>query len=180
MQIVAHKASKQGKQDANRQSSATVKGNKKRKSAPVEKEEGSQPKAKTRSSKVIDKAKQICKAATVKISPSMFLKTKSLEDIEHDMLALLAKHSLSLESSPHDISRARDRYVMCSWLALLDLYLLQITLSMLSSEIRLCNHHCQLHLNHKTHVPSRRMHISMHPMGTLHLLQSLLYFNVSM
>lgn len=68
-----------------------------------------QPSAQPRTSKTIDKVKQICKAATIKIPPSMYVKTKSLSQVEEDMKALLEKHDLSLGSSSHEISKAANR-----------------------------------------------------------------------
>lgn len=113
MQIIAHKASKQNNKhlDGTRKSSetATHVRAKKRTAIPKDEENGSEPKAQPRTSVTIDKVKQICKAATIKIPPSAYVKTKSVQDVEQNLEGLLAKHGLSLDSSSHEINKARDR-----------------------------------------------------------------------
>lgn len=110
-QIIAHKAAKQEKKqpDGKKQVSKIAPAAKKRKKVSEDGEDRSQPKAQPRASPTIDKAKQICKAATIKVPPSVYVKTKTLQDIENNLSELLAKHDLSLDSSTHEISRARER-----------------------------------------------------------------------
>lgn len=108
IQIIANKATKQDRQqsEGKQKPSKTAPVAKKRKATHEDEEE---PKAQPRTSKTIDKVKQICKAATIKIPPSAYVKTKSVKDIEDNMRDLLAKYGLSLDSSPHDISKTCDR-----------------------------------------------------------------------
>ena len=120
-QIIAHQAAKHAKAASDtKQLSASAPAKKKRKAAAQEDEQDAdkegyeadqhpKPKSQPRSSNTIDKVKRICKAATVKIPPSMYVKSKSLAEVEADMEGLLRKHGLSLESSPHDISKAAAR-----------------------------------------------------------------------
>lgn len=108
VQIIANKATKQDRKqsEVKRKPSKTVPVAKKRKATSEDEEE---PKAQPRTSKTIDKVKQICKAATIKIPPSAYVKTKSVQDIEDNMIDLLAKYGLSLDSSSHEISKTCDR-----------------------------------------------------------------------
>ncbi|DBB04206.1 TPA: hypothetical protein ACH3X1_013240 [Trebouxia sp. C0004] len=116
MQIIAHQASKQAK-SVTKLDAASAPAKKKQKAAAqqeIEQQEdgedtASQAKAQPRTSKSIDKVKQICKAATIKIPPSMYLKSKSLAEVESDMETLLSKHGLSLDASSHEISKAAAR-----------------------------------------------------------------------
>lgn len=111
LQIIAHKA--KGDSGSTKQPSKSGPATKKRKAALEDEDEGEEPasksKAEPRTSKTIEKVKCICKAATIKIPPSMYVKSKSLTEVEADMQALLAKHELSLDSSTHDISKAAAR-----------------------------------------------------------------------
>ncbi|KAL3139488.1 hypothetical protein ABBQ38_003812 [Trebouxia sp. C0009 RCD-2024] len=109
--IIAHKASKQDNKhsDGTRKSSETAPRAKKRKAISKDDEDGSEPKAQPRTSVTIDKVKQICKAATIKIPPSAYVKTKSIQDVEQNLEDLLAKHGLCLDSSSHEINKTRDR-----------------------------------------------------------------------
>lgn len=111
VQIIAHKASKQDNKhsDGTRKSSETAPRAKKRKAISKDDEDGSEPKAQPRTSVTIDKVKQICKAATIKIPPSAYVKTKSIQDVEQNLEDLLAKHGLCLDSSSHEINKTRDR-----------------------------------------------------------------------
>ena len=118
MQIIAHQASKQAKTTSvTKLDAASAPPKKKQKAAAQqeseqqedEKDASPQAKAQPRTSKTIDKVKQICKAATIKIPPSMYVKSKSLAEVESDMEALLSKHGLSLDSSSHEISKAAAR-----------------------------------------------------------------------
>lgn len=111
VQIIASKAFKQHRKqsEGERKPPKTVPAAKKRKAIPEDEEECSEPKAQPRTSGTIDKVKQICKAATIKIPPSAYVKTKSVDDIENNMKDLLDKYGLSLDSSSNEISRVRDR-----------------------------------------------------------------------
>lgn len=115
MQIVAHQAFKQAKASSvTEMDAASAPAKKKQKAAAqqeIEQQEDTSPQAKAqpRTSKIIDKVKRICKAATIKIPPSMYVKSKSLAEVESDMKALLSKHGLSLDSSSHEISKAAAR-----------------------------------------------------------------------
>jgi hypothetical protein len=123
MQIIAHQASKQAKASSvTKLDAASAPAKKKQKAAAqqeieqqeIEQQEDGQDtspqaKAQPRTSKTIDKVKRICKAATIKIPPSMYVKSKSLTEVESDMEALLSKHGLSLDSSSHEISKAAAR-----------------------------------------------------------------------
>ena len=111
VQIIAHKASKHDnkRSDGTRNSSETAPRAKKRKAIPKDEEDGSEPKPQPRTSVTIDKVKQICKAATIKIPPSAYVKTKSVQDVEQNLRDLLAKHGLSLDSSAYEINKTRDR-----------------------------------------------------------------------
>lgn len=111
VQVIAHKASKHDSKQSNgtRKSSKSAPHAKKRKAIPEDKADSSEPKAQPRTSVTIDKVKQICKAATIKIPPSAYVKTKSVEDVERKLKDLLAKHDLSLDSSSYEIHKTRDR-----------------------------------------------------------------------
>lgn len=123
MQIIAHQASKQANASSvTKLDAASAPAKKKQKAAAqqeieqqeIEQQEDGQDtspqaKAQPRTSKTIDKVKRICKAATIKIPPSMYVKSKSLTEVESDMEALLSKHGLSLDSSSHEISKAAAR-----------------------------------------------------------------------
>jgi len=123
MQIIAHQASKQAKASSvTKLDAASAPAKKKQKAAAqqeieqqeIEQQEDGQDtspqaKAQPRTSKTIDKVKRICKAATIKIPPSMYVKSKSLTEVESDMEALLSKHGLCLDSSSHEISKAAAR-----------------------------------------------------------------------
>lgn len=111
VQIIANKASKQDRKqtEGKQKPLSTVPAAKKRKAISEDEEECSDPKAQPRTSKTIDKIKQICKAATIKIPPSAYVKTKSVDDIENNMRDLLDKYGLSLGSSSNEISKVRDR-----------------------------------------------------------------------
>ncbi len=125
MQIIAHQASKQANASSvTKLDAASAPAKKKQKAAAQQeieqqeieqqeieqqedgKDTSPQAKAQPRTSKTIDKVKRICKAATIKIPPSMYVKSKSLES---DMEALLSKHGLCLDSSSHEISKAAAR-----------------------------------------------------------------------
>lgn len=110
-QIIANKANKQDRKQSEGKGkpSKTVLIAKKRKATSEDEEDCREPKAQPRTSKTIDKVKQICKAATIKIPPSAYVKTKSVKDIEDNMIDLLAKYGLSLDSSSHEISKTCDR-----------------------------------------------------------------------
>ncbi len=128
MQIIAHQASKQANASSvTKLDAASAPAKKKQKAAAQQeieqqeieqqeieqqedgKDTSPQAKAQPRTSKTIDKVKRICKAATIKIPPSMYVKSKSLTEVESDMEALLSKHGLSLDSSSHEISKAAAR-----------------------------------------------------------------------
>jgi len=123
MQIIAHQASKQAKASSvTKLDAASAPAKKKQKAAAQQeieqqeieqqedgKDTSPQAKAQPRTSKTIDKVKRICKAATIKIPPSMYVKSKSLTEVESDMEALLSKHGLCLDSSSHEISKAAAR-----------------------------------------------------------------------
>jgi len=123
MQIIAHQASKQANASSvTKLDAASAPAKKKQKAAAqqeieqqeIEQQEDGQDtspqaKAQPRTSKTIDKVKRICKAATIKIPPSMYVKSKSLTEVESDMEALLSKHGLCLDSSSHEISKAAAR-----------------------------------------------------------------------
>lgn len=118
MQIIAHQASKQAKASSvTNLDAASAPAKKKQKAAAQQESElqedgkdmSQQAKAQPRTSKTIDKVKRIAKAATIKIPPSMYVKSKSLDEVESDMEALLSKHGLSLDCSSHEISKAAAR-----------------------------------------------------------------------
>ncbi|KAL0040660.1 hypothetical protein WJX79_000885 [Trebouxia sp. C0005] len=116
--IIAHQASKQAKASSvTNLDAASAPAKKKQKAAAQQESElqedgkdmSQQAKAQPRTSKTIDKVKRIAKAATIKIPPSMYVKSKSLDEVESDMEALLSKHGLSLDCSSHEISKAAAR-----------------------------------------------------------------------
>lgn len=116
LQIIEHKASKKSKgaSDSKKQTFKSAPAAKKQKASADDdgEESPSKQKAEPRTSKTIEKVKQICKAATIKIPPSIYVKSKSLDQVEADMADLLAKHGLSLGSASSDISKAATRYVV--------------------------------------------------------------------
>lgn len=112
VQVIANKASKQHRKqqlEDNRKPLSRVPAAKKRKAISEDEEECTELKAQPRTSETIDKVKQICRAATIKIPPSAYVKTKSVDDIENNMRDLLDKYGLSLDSTSSDISKVRDR-----------------------------------------------------------------------
>ena len=55
----------------------------------------------------VQRLKRICKAATIAIPPSIYVRVTSEQDVITRLKALLSKHALARDSSPEDIARVK-------------------------------------------------------------------------